>query len=266
MRVKSILLGRTTGLAPWFLWLVLSSFILYPFTLRSQSNNPDTEQLGRALEYFESGKYHESLLIFQRLDKKYKLNPRFRAYIGLCYYYDWDYKKAVQYFNAALPRLGGLAPHELSVYFYSAGESYFQMEKYDSARVYFQKDLQVCFDREKGDIYYRLGLCDMFEKKWESAYSNYLKSEENYVRFRNVSDLKARLAQINNMKRGCEKEIIKIIAIERSKLMHLTIECCKQKTRPSNLKEREVNFNPWLYESFPIFINEQISDNHCYDK
>ena len=29
------------------------------------------ERLGMAIEYFQSGKYHESLLIFERLDKEY---------------------------------------------------------------------------------------------------------------------------------------------------------------------------------------------------
>ena len=29
----------------------------------------DAEELGKALEYFTSAKYHEALLIFQRLDK-----------------------------------------------------------------------------------------------------------------------------------------------------------------------------------------------------
>ena len=33
----------------------------------------DAEELGKALEYFTSAKYHEALLIFQRLDKEYKL-------------------------------------------------------------------------------------------------------------------------------------------------------------------------------------------------
>ena len=39
------------------------------------------EALGRALEYFQSQKYHEALLIFQRLDQSYKLNARYKAYL-----------------------------------------------------------------------------------------------------------------------------------------------------------------------------------------
>lgn len=76
----------------------------------SQGKKADTEALGRALEYFQSQKYHEALLIFQRLDQSYKLNARYKAYIGLCYYYDWDYKKATEYFDTFLPKLSMLAP------------------------------------------------------------------------------------------------------------------------------------------------------------
>jgi len=65
----------------------------------------DAEELGKALEYFTSAKYHEALLIFQRLDKEYKLNERFKAYIGLCYYHDWDYEAAVKYLEGVMPKL-----------------------------------------------------------------------------------------------------------------------------------------------------------------
>ena len=39
----------------------------------------DSERLGMALEYFTSGKYHESLLILERLDKQYTTTPLERA-------------------------------------------------------------------------------------------------------------------------------------------------------------------------------------------
>ena len=68
----------------------------------------DTERLGMALEYFTAGKYHESLLLFQKLDKSYRLNDRFKAYIGLCYYHEWDFKKAAEYLDKVLPNLSAL--------------------------------------------------------------------------------------------------------------------------------------------------------------
>lgn len=195
-----------------------------PYSVNAQQQKADTEQLGKALEYFKASKYHESLLIFRNLDKKYKLNPRFRAYIGLCYYYEWDYPSAVRYFNKVLPELQGLSPHELSVYYYAAAESYFQMQKYDSAKVYFERDFAVCYDNEKGDVCYRIGLCEMFAGDWRAAYNSYTKSERYYRRFRNIDDLKARLTQIAKMKNGCRNEIAKLIDAERSSLLRVQTE------------------------------------------
>ena len=33
----------------------------------------DSELLGKAIEYFQSGKFHEALLLFDKLDNRYKL-------------------------------------------------------------------------------------------------------------------------------------------------------------------------------------------------
>jgi tetratricopeptide (TPR) repeat protein len=76
----------------------------------AQNNASGKEQLTHAMEYFSSGKYHEALLLFQKLDKKYDLNPRFHAYMGVCYYYDWEYKKACEYLDEAIPKLDAMRP------------------------------------------------------------------------------------------------------------------------------------------------------------
>ena len=99
----------------------------------SAQKSKDSEDLGKALDYFTSQKYHEALLIFQRLDKAYQLNPRFKAYIGLCYFNEWDYEMAAKYLDNAIPRLDAFAPHERSVYYYTAGESHFNMKQYEKA-------------------------------------------------------------------------------------------------------------------------------------
>ena len=99
----------------------------------AQNNASGKEQLTHAMEYFSSGKYHEALLLFQKLDKKYDLNPRFHAYMGVCYYYDWEYKKACEYLDEAIPKLDAYAPHERSVYYYAAAESHFNLEQYAEA-------------------------------------------------------------------------------------------------------------------------------------
>lgn len=185
--------------------LLLMLLLVLPVS--AQQKHADTEKLGMALEYFASGKYHEALLLFQRLDRDYKLNARFRAYIGLCYYHEWDYKKACQYLDELIPQLDPLAPHERSVYYYAAAESHFNLQQYAEAIPYYEKVLGVCFDREKGDAFYRLGFCYMFLGQWANARDNFQSSQSYYVKFRNTPDLEGRLAQLTNMIKGCEKQM-----------------------------------------------------------
>lgn len=174
----------------------------------SQGKKADTEALGRALEYFQSQKYHEALLIFQRLDQSYKLNARYKAYIGLCYYYDWDYKKATEYFDTFLPKLSMLAPEERALYYYADGESHFQLGHYDQAILLFQSALALCHDRDKGDSWFRIGFCHYFLQQPALAQGCFLVAEYYYATFRNSPDLQARRQQMAHMMRGLRPEIV----------------------------------------------------------
>lgn len=174
----------------------------------SQGKKADTEALGRALEYFQSQKYHEALLIFQRLDQSYKLNARYKAYIGLCYYYDWDYKKATEYFDTFLPKLSMLAPEERALYYYADGESHFQLGHYDQAIMLFQSALALCHDRDKGDSWFRIGFCYYFLQQPALAQGCFLVAEYYYATFRNSPDLQARRQQMAHMMRGLRPEIV----------------------------------------------------------
>ena len=174
----------------------------------SQGKKADTEALGRALEYFQSQKYHEALLIFQRLDQSYKLNARYKAYIGLCYYYDWDYKKATEYFDTFLPKLDMLAPEERALYYYADGESHFQLSHYDQAIVLFQSALALCHDRDKGDSWFRICFCYYFLQQPALAQGCFLVAEYYYATFRNSPDLQARRQQMAHMMRGLGPEIV----------------------------------------------------------
>lgn len=178
-----------------------------PPSLHAQS--PGSEQLGKALDYMMSEKYHEALIIFQQLDREYELNERFKAYIGLCYYHEWDYEQAVKYFDRALPHLGGLAPHERSVYYYAAAESYFQLRKYASALPYYRQALAVCYDNERGDIYFRIGFCHLFAEEWPEALSAYRKAQTAYTRFRRPDDVAARQAQTARIIEGIDARLRK---------------------------------------------------------
>lgn len=185
--------------------------LLLPWTRLHAQANPDTEQLGKALEYFTAGKYHESLLIFQRLDKQYALNDRFKAYIGLCHYYEWDYKQAAKCLDEVAERLDNFSPHERSVYYYAAAESHFQLEEYEKALPYYLKVEQLCYDNEKGDVYYRIGLCHAFGKRWPEAIDAYTLADHYLAQYRNADDTKARRAQIRHMLQGCRRENMSVL-------------------------------------------------------
>lgn len=165
----------------------------------------DTEMLGKALDYFQGGKFHESLLLFEKLDKKYKLNPRFRAYMGVCYYYDWDYEKACEYLDSMIPQMTPFAPHERSVYYYSNAESHFNLGQYEEAKAYYEQMLNVCYDNEKSDGLYRLGYCYLFTEDSLTAYEYFSSALEYYRQFR-MNDQQSRIAQLDRMVKGFHVE------------------------------------------------------------
>ena len=171
------------------------------------SQTSDSEMLGRALDYFQGEKYHEALLIFHKLDQTYHLNPRFRAYMGLCYYYEWDYEHASKCFDELILQLDVFAPHERSVYYYSDAESHFNLHEYGKSIPLYEQMLLVCYDNEKPDAFYRLGLCYMFAKDWYNARDYFTSSLSYYRRYRNSTDEQARIAQIDNMIRGCDEQL-----------------------------------------------------------
>ena len=117
------------------------------------------EQLSRAIDYFQSGKYHEALLLFNTLSKNHTLNYRFRAYIGVCNFYDRNYEQTIAAFDSIMPQLDKFAPHEQSIYYYSAAESNYQLKHYKKSLHLFEHQLLLCFDNEKGDALLRIGLC-----------------------------------------------------------------------------------------------------------
>ena len=181
-------------------------FLLIPFAAMAQKES-DAQKLGKALDYFSSQKYHEALLIFQKLDKEYQLNPRYMAFIGTCYYYEWDYPNAIKYLNGAIPELKNFAPHERSFYYWANGEGNFNEKQYKEAIPLYEEMLNLCYDNEKPDAYYRLGFCYMFINNWNQSYENFTKSLEYYEKYRNTDDEKARIRQIKNMLNGIEQKI-----------------------------------------------------------
>lgn len=171
-----------------------------------QTSFPDSKQLGKALDYFMGGKYHEALILMNKLDKAYNLNPRFKAYIGICHYHEWDYEQACRYLNDAMPQLEVYAPQERSVYYNIAAESHFMLEEYEKAIPLYEKRLLVCRDNEKGDAFYRLGFCYMFRQKWECAAEFFKSALLYYTKFM-TPDSTSRIVQLERMIKGCEENI-----------------------------------------------------------
>ena len=174
---------------------------------QKRNTSPDVERLGRALEYFTSGKYHECLLILSDLDEHYELNSRFRAFLGVCYYQEWEYEKACRYLDEVLPLLDAVAPQERSFYYFANGESHFNLQQYKEAIPQYQAQLKLCHNDEKGDAYYRLGFCYMFLHEWSLALDNFESSLSAYRQYLNNDEHKARISQIEKMIKGCKKRV-----------------------------------------------------------
>lgn len=206
------------------------------FQVKKGDRKEDAEQLARALDYFASEKFHECLVLLQPLNRRYKLNPRYRAYLAVCLYYEWEYAEAIRLFDEVIPLLQGVAPHELSLYYWMDAESNFALQQYARALPLYEKMLPLCRDNEKPDAYYRMGFCHLFaaesseasssEKKVSGSSESLEASEkfsgssessgssaeerkkakecfelslEGYLKYRNTPNEKARIAQIRHM-------------------------------------------------------------------
>lgn len=197
---------RSGRSSTWKRLLVSSLMAIFCLQIHAQQAE-DKDRLGMAIEYFQGGKYHEALLIFQDLDRKYNLNPRFRGYIGVCCYYEWKYEEACKYLDALIPELEIFAPHERSVYYFSAANSHFQLKEYREAIPLYEKMLTVCYDNEKPETFYQLGFCYMFINDWHNARDSFASALAYYTRFLNRPDQQARMQQIRNMIKGCDERI-----------------------------------------------------------
>lgn len=161
----------------------------------------DAERLSLAVDYFQSGKYHESLILFSKLNKEYKLNSRFQAYIGVCCYYDGEYERAINTLEPILPKLIVFSPHEQSVYYYCVAESYFRLKKYIDAVPLYEQHTLLCYNDEKGDSLYRIGLCYKQLGDIETAQEYLTEAMAYYRRFNNKDKLyfiNRELEKLNN--------------------------------------------------------------------
>lgn len=159
----------------------------------------DKDKLGMALDYFQSGKYHEALLMFKKLSRTYSLNPRFKAYMGVCCYYEPDYPNACRHFSEAGQQLESFAPHERSVYYYMAAQSFFHTEKYEKAIPLYEKTLSVCYDNEKGDALFGLASCYEKIDSTATAAEYFSSAGAYYKRFNNIIDKQGNMEKIDSI-------------------------------------------------------------------
>ena len=191
-----------------YIILLLSIFCLSSASFAARPNKEDAKDLGIAIDYFQSGKYHEALLYFARLDSLYRLNPRFRAYTALCYYYDGDQRHATRIFDEVLPQLMAFSPAERSVYYRANAEAHFQLGQWDGAVMSYDSLLVLCHDNEKAEAYFQRGLIRVEQQQWLSALDDLQSALVCYRRFQ--PEAKARIAQIRNMIVGCCDNINRI--------------------------------------------------------
>ena len=119
----------------------------------------DRELLGKAIEYYQGRKYHESILAFEQLRRHYQLNPRFLAYLGFSYYKEAQYEEAAACLEESIPQLTAYSPHEQAVYLYACAESHFNLSHYQQALPYYQQALPLTTGLDAADINYHMAFC-----------------------------------------------------------------------------------------------------------
>ena len=140
----------------YFLLTVLLSFsVLASFgnvNTAAVGDPSSQEQLTKALEYFQGGKYHEAILCSTKLQKRYKLNPRFLAYLGMCYYKEGMYEEAIENLREGIPALASYSPKEQAVYTYYCAESLFEIGEYTESLHYYELTLSNVQGNDRADV------------------------------------------------------------------------------------------------------------------
>ena len=187
--------------------VTLLLFIILPTCIWAQSKrqqNNDKELLAKAIDYYQGSKYHEALLFFEQLNSRYVLNPRFKAYMAVCYYHDNDFKKTSETLDTLLHSLTVFAPREQAVYYFINAESHFQEQNYKQALTNFEQGLPLSDNKEKGYIYYRIGFCHLFNEEWQLALNAFEQSLKSY-NDNNLPNIHEQ--QTLNMILGCQEKL-----------------------------------------------------------
>lgn len=186
--------------------LLLCTILLWcvsvtPVLATSTTKSADKEKLERAIQYFQGGKFHEALLLFAPLSKKYTLSKRTIAYMGVCCYYEGDFEMATNCFAQSAEDIEYFAPQERAVYYFCRAESFLQLKQYADALSAYETFTTVCHPNEKAEAYFKMATCHMACKQWQQALFFLISAQESnevYPIFSNKKTLK-----INDMIKEC---------------------------------------------------------------
>ena len=171
-----------------------------PNTIRN-GRNSNLQQLDKAMPYFQSGKYHEALLLFEPLMHKDAIDKRTTAFLGVCYYYEGEYAHAIQCFEHIASEIDCFAPGEQSVYYFCAAESMLHMKRYQQAIPLYQKYIVLCHPNEKATAYYSMGICYMNDLKWSDALKCFTTVKEMEQQYNTIST--ERMQKLQKMMDKC---------------------------------------------------------------
>lgn len=235
----TMLLKALRSAATCFL-LLLAAMFTVPADAVAQTKKQDTELLGKAVDYYNGGKYHESILAFEKLQKRYSLNPRFQAYLGICYFKERQYKEAAENLRECIPQLEAYAPKERAVYIYSCAESLFHLGYYDESMEYYRQAMPFVEGNDKADVLFHTAFAYYLKEQVEDAYPIFLEAHELYKQHTHAGDElhEARLQQTENMLKGMRRllRLDEKEAAERAKGDQMP-EKAKEDTAPRNVEE-----------------------------
>ena len=146
------------------------------------------------------------MLILSRLDSVYTLNPRFRAFLGVCYYHEAAYDKAAKQLATVMDDTEAFAPQERAVYRWTCAESLFILQRYQEAIPHYEAMLAGCQPEERADALYRLGFCSMYTADWHAAEERLESAIAYYNQYRSA-DREARLTQASHMLAGIRQRL-----------------------------------------------------------
>lgn len=184
--------------------IFIVGFLVFPSRLHAQK---DSEKLGMAIEYMQSNKFHEALIILCQLDKKHRLSPRLKAYIGLCYYYEQDYAMTCKTMDTLVVQLDAFAPQERSLYNYCTAESHFNLGEFKEAITYYDAMLPLCHNNEKADALFHLAFCYLNLGNNEQALQTFQDSLSCYEKYGYPKEKAARVIELKNIIKGLDKTV-----------------------------------------------------------